>query len=391
MDAAVFTQDDTAWFDSGGGAISISSYGTAAIALLDAGTTGAVSVTSTDGAITDNTSAETANIIGASAALSAETGIGASDDIETTVTTISADTTNGNIDIHNTHALDVTVTSLTTGDGDIWFSQDGGGNLTVNTATTTDGTIWIDVIDGADLIATGGPIAAGGTYYLKDPLNDDRASINFLDEPMKAKDPGDPIDVAVYLLSTEGNVTLNSTSVTIAANGAMVIDAYDTVTFGDTFENSSSSIDVLEACSRISETLNDAYILKTLPYADEFGGCDNPPWAWFDGEYVLRGGMPDAWVLKWIDPVPLPLPMIFEPERKDDPNDVEPEENGIPADLEDAYLHSTDILALSNIMAMPLQYAAAGQRSDASVGYVSTPNTELDWWTDRHTASKIGK
>lgn len=145
-----FTQSDGASFDSGGGAITVSAYDDVDLSLLDAGATGTVSVTSTNGGITDNTSAENANVIGASIVFAAETGIGASD-IETAATTISAATTNGDVDIHNTHASDVTVTSLWTGMGDILFSQDGGGDLTVTNAHTTDGGIWIDATEGIQL------------------------------------------------------------------------------------------------------------------------------------------------------------------------------------------------------------------------------------------------
>ncbi|MHC4889111.1 MAG: beta strand repeat-containing protein, partial [Planctomycetota bacterium] len=91
--------------------------------------------------------------------LDAETGIGASNALETSATTISADTTDGDIDIDNTHASNVTASSLTTGTGDILFSQDGDGALDVTWATTSDGSIGIDV-DNANL--TAGTITAGG-------------------------------------------------------------------------------------------------------------------------------------------------------------------------------------------------------------------------------------
>jgi len=86
--------------------------------------------------------------------------------------------------------------------------------------------------------------------------------------------------------------------------------------------------------------------LPYLPYIDEFEAGD-PPWIGFDGDYVLRGGRPDAWVLQSTLPVreqppPIAFDLIaFGPERIDDPNlPVRPE-----AGLENAYLHHTDVLA----------------------------------------------
>ena len=92
--------------------------------------------------------------------LDAVSGIYGLSPIETAATLIAADTTDGDIDIDNTHASDVLVTSLTTGTGNILFSQDGDGNLTVTYAeTTTDGSIAIDVTE-ADLTAV--EVIAGG-------------------------------------------------------------------------------------------------------------------------------------------------------------------------------------------------------------------------------------
>ncbi|MBA7670140.1 hypothetical protein ES703_78283 [subsurface metagenome] len=197
------------------------------------------------------------------------------------------------------------------------------------------------------ILGTDATLTANGTY---NTTYDDRASINFLDSAATAKDPGSAFDLAIYLASTGGDVTVNSEVTMTAANGTMVIDAYDTVTFGDTFEDSTfGATNRLEASSRISEILNDAYILGKLPHADEFGAGKNP-WAGFGGEYVLRGGRPEAWVLKWIDSAPLPLPQLaplitFEPEREDDSEVEEIEKDGEPADLEGTYLSFTDILA----------------------------------------------
>jgi hypothetical protein len=113
--------------------------------------------------------------------------------------------------------------------------------------------------------------------------------------------------------------------------------------------------------------LGDARDLATLPYVTEFGSGTNPPW--FTGGYVLRGGKPDAWVLQWTLPVMVQPPIAFDlitfgpewtrpalvrppmtfdlivfgSEQKEEPSLPE----GVKAGLEDAYLHSTDVLKLS--------------------------------------------
>jgi filamentous hemagglutinin family protein len=340
-----FTQSDGASFVSNGGDISVYAYGDVELSLLDAGA-GDVYVTSDNGAITDNTATENANIIGDFVWLTAWTGIGGSD-LETSATTVWAfNNGNGNIDIHNTLASDASVFTWIFGIGDTRFIQDGGGNLSLIGAITYDGTIWVQVDDGGDLLAQGPcHISAGGTYDL---LHDSRESINFLDEPLDGRDPGDPFDLAVYLASTGGNVIVDM-PVTIPENQALVIDAYDTVTFGGTFEDN-ANVDWLEVCSRITETLNEAAAWETLPYVDEFGSNRNPPW--FDGEYVLRGGLPDAWVLHWVNIFPWPPVITFEPGKFIAPpvRNFEPEKEGVymPAGAEfcpdDAYLCSTDVL-----------------------------------------------
>jgi len=64
---------------------------------------------------------------------------------------------------------------------------------------------------------------------------------------------GDPIDVAIYLASLTSNVNIDS-PVSIDSEtegtGAMVIDAYDTVTFGSLFEESLEGIGWLEVFLR---------------------------------------------------------------------------------------------------------------------------------------------
>ncbi len=91
--------------------------------------------------------------------LDAVTGIGAGTTVATATQSLTADTTNGAIDVDNTSAAAVVVGTITTGTGGVLLSQAGGGTLSVTMATTTDGAIGIDVA-GADLEA--GAVTAGG-------------------------------------------------------------------------------------------------------------------------------------------------------------------------------------------------------------------------------------
>ena len=170
---------------------------------------------------------------------------------------------------------------------------------------------------------------AGGTYgaYSTGPV-DDRDAINFEDILyVSSKQPGELFDVAIYLGSykpgyatglynpvaqTGHDVVMNASVYTLAVNAAVVIDAYDTVTFGSAFDASPGFVtgegQVLEASSRITETVQDAWILGTLPYVDEYADGLLPP-GFHGDEYILRGGETEAWVLNFINPVPIPPPL----------------------------------------------------------------------------------
>jgi len=154
-------------------------------------------------------------------------------------------------------------------------------------------------------------------------------------------DSGDPIDVAIYLRSVNSNVDVDSSKIdiiTLGEIGTLVVDAYDTVTFGDNFnegylQTNDNTIRRIEVCSRISQTKQWAISGAdpdgnprsghgfNLPYAD------NPDsviglWTNFgehpDSKYVLRGedgGVLDfAWILSLTESVPLVVPMPLAPE-----------------------------------------------------------------------------
>jgi filamentous hemagglutinin family protein len=160
---------------------------------------------------------------------------------------------------------------------------------------------------------------------------DDRQAVGLLDAPATiggyTRDEGEPIDVAVYLASNgtdtaagQGNVCVDVDSVLVAEQGAAVIDAYDTITFGqldgldDEYEGDDFCISRLEVVSRVTEWLHQA--VGRLPYAgqpSEIAELEDL----IGGEYVLRGaglgnaGITDgrAWVLEempFVQAAPLP-------------------------------------------------------------------------------------
>lgn len=225
----------------------------------------------------------------------------------------------------------------------------------------------IALVSADDLIlGPAGSLNAFGRYY--DDV-DDRQSLFLLDEPTEiggyGRNPGDAFDAAIYAASTAGDVVVNmSTQIlscldtprpvsippaVLPANGssfpqipkgAMVIDAYDTVTFGDIFTMSlagngitSRVGDRLEVVSRISEWLSSAY--GRLPYADPAEGEGPFPEGY---AYVLRGaGLENAditdgraWVLEGPSDAEEAgeVPPLYRPE--------EPRLGGCPAEMDAA-------------------------------------------------------
>jgi hypothetical protein len=169
-----------------------------------------------------------------------------------------------------------------------------------------DGKAAIVIMSSEDLkLGESAGLSAEGLYDAASV--DDRAAVGFLDEPAEIdgllRNEGDPIDVAIYLASVTGNVhVVSPVSIESEGTGAMVVDAYDTVTFGSLFvEESLEGIGWLEVCSRRTGSLNEAVVYGTLPYADGSGPEEG---------YVLRGendlGINSAWVLDAILPLALP-------------------------------------------------------------------------------------
>jgi hypothetical protein len=166
-------------------------------------------------------------------------------------------------------------------------------------------------------------LTANGTY---DPTQfDDRLSF-LVDLGTPPDLRGDPVDVAIYLgngtfSGFSGNVSMGSGSVwidnkSITEIGALVVDAYDTVTFTDAFENSlpGSKVRRLEVVSRRSPDLDTAIADETLPYA---GNPSRLADGLYLGTYVLRGR---EWlfnrVLQKREEAPLVPPKPQEPQDK---------------------------------------------------------------------------
>jgi len=201
------------------------------------------------------------------------------------------------------------------------YTEDGIDNDTINIviegySDQTEGSVGVDLpydegkaaivlVSNGDLkLGENAGLLAVGLYDAA--VADDRSAVDFLDEPEEIggllRNEGDPIDVAIYLASTTGNIHVGSpVSIEGGGAGAVVVDAYDTVSFGSLFEESLEGIGWLEVCSRRTGSLNEAVVYGTLPYADGSGPEDR---------YVLRGedglGISRAWVLDAIPPLVMP-------------------------------------------------------------------------------------
>jgi hypothetical protein len=182
-------------------------------------------------------------------------------------------------------------------------------------------------------IGAGTTLIADGTYS---PINstkgtgsvDDRGAVGF---QTVGDEAGDPIDIAIYLASVSGDVTVNS-KITLPPPtddtqvATVAINAFDTVKFDfeDGVESSGNfespenfhAATRLEVASRSTENLDDAAARGTLPYANIVRSNLAPDW--FAGEkYVLRG-RPKLKALKSVAPVPLAPPILFEPEDSEE-------------------------------------------------------------------------
>gem|GEM_PF-5189390 len=187
------------------------------------------------------------------------------------------------------------------------------------------------------VLGENGQLIATGKYYA-DGSVDDRAAINFRylpPSPDEAHHQGVPIDIAVYVQSLTGDVTLDHLGIlSVTRLGTAVLDAWNNVKLTNTTSvgetgpcNDPYFLYRLEVCSRTTPTLAEAIAGKTLPLADDrhamellMGFTDEAATI-----YILRGGTdedpesslyPGSWTLDPEPPTPgvtAQLPAMVSP------------------------------------------------------------------------------
>ncbi len=163
------------------------------------------------------------NIHATSLDLNAVTGIGIGDTLEISIDTFSADTTDGDILLHNTASTAVAATSITTGTGNIELTQVGNESLTIDLTTTQDGTIIVSNTGDAQTdILTLTSITAGGatpeihvsTLNFGNILLGDLAALDGVISVTSAGEINDAVDdqgaPEVDLNAASGSITLQA-------------------------------------------------------------------------------------------------------------------------------------------------------------------------------------
>ncbi|MCP4169273.1 MAG: hypothetical protein GY758_00690, partial [Fuerstiella sp.] len=144
--------------------------------------------------------------------LNASSGIGNTTGLMLAGSTITADTTTGDVDIDNHLGTAVTLSSLTSGSGSVEFDQSGGGDLITNTVNATSATITNDsgAIDLGNVALTGNlDVMAGGNVT-------DSGTVD--------------VDGTTNIAATGNNVTLDSAgndftgAVSVTAADAKLVD-----------------------------------------------------------------------------------------------------------------------------------------------------------------------
>jgi hypothetical protein len=132
-----------------------------------------------------------------------------------------------------------------------------------------------------------------------------------LEDSQAIEFPVDQMDIAIYVISRRGNVTVDS-AVSMYTDSTMVIDAtFEVNAFGNNFKNSwanNAGRNRLEICSRTTKDLQDAIDRRMWPHATEAIQGMAPLWFW-GSEYILRAGEKGGELLKLIGVVPLPVPL----------------------------------------------------------------------------------
>jgi len=152
-----------------GGDVTLTAANDVGLGRIEAGAN-LIRVTATTGAISDNTAAEgtgSENLVGGDINLLAATGIGTPGgdaDIDTTVTSIDAQTTTGGIFIDETDG--VTLGPVTTGSGGGAIRITSSGTMTVAQAVTTAGSGKIELTTRAGNLQVNAGVRAGGDLSL---------------------------------------------------------------------------------------------------------------------------------------------------------------------------------------------------------------------------------
>ncbi len=230
--AGAITQTDGLSIQSVSGDITLIAAENVSISILD--TAGDVSITANDttylpdnnsGAIIDNLAAETPNITADDCTLSAATGIGSVDNIDTTIATLDADNTGtNNIDINETNAL--AIQNINQG-GVGTVNVDAGGTITVTAAasgvTSNGGQIELDANGAGSDIAVNDAVTSGGGAV--NILADDDVSFG-ADGDVSSGNGTVTVDAGT------GAVTMTDGALIDAGNGLIDIDAAGNIALG---------------------------------------------------------------------------------------------------------------------------------------------------------------
>jgi len=201
-------------------------------------------------------------------------------------------------------------------------------------------------------------LTARGLYYSDTlPANDDRepAMLKYTGERA-----GDPLDIAIYLASRNentsagGNIAVDAHAIYIGdplwplppgGIGTLVVDAYDTVTFGNAFESylgTNSNLQRIEVVSRTSSTLDEA--VGKLPYAynpDAIFSVWTEPVETTDPAqaktYFLRGPYTLALAAELTRAEAAPLPAVTFPPLEEEDEVPVAERKGAIAEIEAKY------------------------------------------------------
>lgn len=198
--------------------------------------------------------------------LNAVTGIGLGDTLELTVNLFSADSTNGDVLIHNTADTSVTATSITTGTGNIELSQAGNEALTIDLSSTLDGTITIsNEGDSHDDTLELTSVSAGGatpeinvtTVYFGNILLGDLSALDGVIAIISAGEINDAFDdqmsPEIDLNAASGSITLqavngigNNHRVELASGSLSIDTNTGNIALSNTSSDATGAVNVLQ-------------------------------------------------------------------------------------------------------------------------------------------------